>query len=460
MNKQVVNSLNAQPDTGRTGHVAAGKRRTLRFVSILFIEILVTMLLVLVSYVAFLLVLQIVFPAGSTGGLIGEKHSPDESAGLAQRVMRSLFLLDGEQESSWGKAVDLAAVLAQSYKTVKSKSADTIVWKSTKLGMPLYDHDAVQTFEKSSATIAFDETNQIEMGENTLVVIKRMGQDRSLPDKRSFFVVVDGELRGKIMGAGANSVDLQVTLPGAVAQIQSPQKNAGASDFKIKVKPDKSAVITVYTGSAKIASAGGTHQVGEHQGITIGPDGAFRPAGPLPDAPVPTAPSQDRGFVYGGLPPRIEFSWLALSKVSRYRFQLASDPEFRQRIVDETVTKPGFAGNALSSGDYYWKVSALSGDFESSYSATWHFQVRQALEPPALTVKFPPGVMYRSDYILRGTTEPGAEVFVNGINVNPAADGTFSYQGTLKQGINAIVVKAVADVYNEAYRSQIVYGKF
>ena len=418
------------------------------------------MVVVLVSYVVFLQVLQIVFPTGSTVGLIGEKHSPDESTGLAQRVVRNLLLSHGEQESSLEKAVDLAAVLTQSYKTVKSKRADTIVWKSTKLGMPLYDHDAVQTFEKSSATIAFDETNHIEMGENTLVVIKRMEKDRLLQDKRSFFVVVDGELRGKIMGSGVESVDLQVTIPGAVAQIQSPQKNAGASDFKIKVKPDKSAVITVYTGSATIASAVGTQQVDEHQGITIGPDGAFLPAGPLPDAPVPTSPSQDRAFVYGGSPPRIQFSWMAPSKVSRYRFLLAHDPEFRQRIVDETVTKPSFARNALSSGDYYWKVSGLSGDFESSYSETWHFQVRQALEPPALSVKFPPGVMYRSDYILRGTTEPGAEVFVNGKNVIPAADGTFSYQGTLKQGINVIVVKAVVAVYNEAYRSQIVYGKY
>ena len=149
MKKPVIHPQNPQPDTGRTRRTSTGERRTLRFVSVLFIEIFVTTLLVLVTYVGFLLVLQIVFPAGSTGGLIGEKQSLDEPAGLVQRVVRSLFLMHGEQESLPEDAIDLVAVLTQSYKTVKSKRADTIVWNSTKLGMPLHDSDAVQTFEKS-----------------------------------------------------------------------------------------------------------------------------------------------------------------------------------------------------------------------------------------------------------------------------------------------------------------------
>ena len=98
LKKPAIPPPNPQPGTGRTQRRAAGERRPLRFASILFIEIFATTLLVLVAYVGFLLVLQIVFPVGSSGGLVGEKQPLDEPSGLVQRVIRSLFLLPGEPE--------------------------------------------------------------------------------------------------------------------------------------------------------------------------------------------------------------------------------------------------------------------------------------------------------------------------------------------------------------------------
>jgi hypothetical protein len=64
--------------------------------------------------------------------------------------------------------------------------------------------------------------------------------------------------------------------------------------------------------------------------------------------------------------------------------------------------------------------------------------------PPALEITSPQDetTVYMADLVVSGKTDPGAAVFINGKSVSVSDDGTFTYNLTLKEGDNAVVVVA------------------
>jgi len=55
----------------------------------------------------------------------------------------------------------------------QSKRASDLTGKDAKTGMPLYEDDAVRTFEKSSSPISFGASYTVEVDQNALVIISR-----------------------------------------------------------------------------------------------------------------------------------------------------------------------------------------------------------------------------------------------------------------------------------------------
>ena len=61
---------------------------------------------------------------------------------------------------------------------------------------------------------------------------------------------------------------------------------------------------------------------------------------------------------------------------------------------------------------------------------------------------------------MRGVTEPGARLFVDGRSSVAAADGSFEVAVELQRGVNVVVVEAVDVAGNVSYRSELVNAKY
>ncbi len=203
-------------------------------------EGLLAILLVLVFSLILLGILNALFPSGTSLRAILAGQKVSESTGLSEGGRSKLLVVRGEQESDLAPHENWAAQLSQIRNTVKSKRAEAIAWRTAKEGKFLYDRDAVQTLNRSAALIEFDEDTTLDMGENTLVIIKRLAQDPLFNEKRSFTVLVDGELRGKLAESEQRSVHLEIDTPGAKVRTQSELVAQGPVDFKVSVNPDKS----------------------------------------------------------------------------------------------------------------------------------------------------------------------------------------------------------------------------
>ena len=415
--------------------------------------------LVLIFFSIFLGLLNIFFPIGSGMKELMKRETLFESS---TRLDQAKNKSRSQTTSADMIALPpLAATLTEIRNTVKSKRADEIAWMATAAGAPLYNRDAVQTFERANARITFDAENHLEMGENSLVILRRLEQDPLLKEKRSVLVMVEGELRGRIKAAGRNALQVQVITASAVARIQPRRGVDGNTDFKVTVNSDQSSTITVYQGVAQVMSQGKTVRVEENQIVTVIPDQAPTLPKPVRTAPILTTPAISGVFYYRDLPPKIDFGWKEFSGSQKYRFVLAKDPAFQDVVYDEQLSRAHFAHGNLKAGDYYWRVSGMDGWNEGGFSETRQFRVVQDREPPPLTVQLIPEDIAAGRHVITGKTEPGAQLFVLGSPVTVTESGGFSYGIQLQEGINVIVVEAVDAAANVAYYSQLIntHGK-
>jgi len=431
--------------------VTSIKTEHLKTLALRSLEAVLTVVLVLIFFTVFLLLLNALFPSGTGIGEIVNRERSVFPADWANAMMTEFQREQGRDQP--------AAVLTTAHNTVKRKRGNEIAWSDAQGGMQLYDRDAVQTFQRSSAYLDFGDQSYLNMGSNSLVVIKSQTPDVRTPERKSLILMVDGDLRGRISGSGREPRQMEITTPGAVAVIQR-QQNGGDAEFKVTINPDKSSTIAVYQGVVDVLAGDKTVRVEENSAVTAKLDQSLSLTKPLPPRPELIAPAASDRFLYRMLSPRIVFTWKSFPGATQYHFVLARDQAFQDVVLDEQISGAEFMHGSLKHGTYYWRVSTLMDRSEGPFSLPLPVHLEQKQNPPLLVVNGPPKKVARKSCEFSGQTDPGARVFINGKEVLTSAGGEFRHAVALERGTNIIVVEAVDTVGNVAYRSSTVYGKF
>jgi len=411
--------------------------------------------LVALFFLAFLALLNFLFPAG-TGlrSMIRSGGTEDQGAEWMER--KSGLLLQGDSSPA---TVPIAGYVSLTRNDVQSRRADAVAWIPAATGMPLHSRDAVQTARNSSASLRVGGTGSIDIGEKSLVILQRMEKDLARREKRSFLLMVDGELRGRIEGTKEDPVAVNVASAGGVGRIVSRGGNEGAADFRVSVNPDRTTTYSVFEGTAEVEGMGRTVRVGANQFTIVSPSAPPTSPAVLPVAPAPVGPADGTEYAFRSLPPQVLFSWTDGEPAEAYRITLARDPGFRDRLVDEWVARRSFTHGNLAAGTYYWRVSAKRGGVESGYPKTRAVRLVESAAPPFLRAEALP-VPSGDRVLVRGVTAPGASLLVAGKAIVPGEKGEFDCFVPLERGISMIVVESSDTAGNTAYRSLRVVGKY
>jgi len=410
------------------------------------VEVAAAMLLVVFFFLALLGVLTLLFPKGT--GLRELMRGGKASLPTAEGHPAGPVAADPGPVTR-----PIVAVVTTAQNNVHSRRADAIAWEPTFTGMQLGARDAVQTARNSSASIRFGAGGSLYLGENSLVILRRMEQDVVRREKRTFLLMVEGELRGRIEGTKQEPAVVDVASSGGSGRIVSRGGEAGAADFRVAVGQDRTTTYSVFEGTAEVESMGKKVVVGSNQFTTVAP--AMPPTAPdrLPAAPEPAAPADGIAYAFRSLPPEVRFSWTATEPADGYRFVLARDAAFRDVVIEKTVAEPSFTHGNLAAGTYYWRVSAKRKLAESPFGVARSFRLAERRTSPALRVEALPGPGSEDFCRVRGATDPGSRVFVAGKPVVPGESGGFESLVPLQRGINVIVVEAMDAAGNGSYRS-------
>jgi hypothetical protein len=423
-------------------------------------EAVVIVGIALAFFVLLLGFLRVLFPAGPG---LREVATPGESlpaAGMAEPTARESVHASGSPKSSHGAAAwEVAALLVRTTNTVKHRAADAISWSGVRPGKRFRDRDAVQTFDNSTARLRFTEGNVLDMSPNSLVVIQRVQPNPVRRETPSQLVMVDGELRGTV-SAHDRTAAVEVALPGGVVRVRSATRDRAGAQFKISMTEDHASTVAVYRGVAELNANGRTLRVTEDFASTVRPNGVTTAPVPLPARPKPVEPARDRIYSYRDQPQQIRFAWTAPAPVDGYHLVIARDPDFDDVVSDARVRRPEFRHGRLKHGTYYWRVSGIADAREGAYSEPARLIVVRDRKPPALDVHFPPKTPGSDAYTLTGRTEPGARVSVGGHGIPVTAAGSFQHSLRLGPGSTVIVVEAMDQAGNVAYRSELVNANF
>lgn len=404
---------------------------------------------VLVFFLLFIGIMSLSFPKG-TG--LRDLLVFDETQEQSGRGRMDLELAEGQEAT-----IGLVARLTEVSRRVKDKRASSISWQDARSGIVLESGHAVQTFSRSGATIAFDENASLDVAENSLVIIRAMSQSRDRSEKRASLVILDGELHGSLAEGRGETLELEIVTASSVSKIRSA--DGREADFKILAHDDNSSSIAIFAGRAEVTAGGKTVIVDAPQVLGVDAAGNFRQMVRIPSAPALTSPQMRAEFTYSLVPPEVRLEWEDVAAADGYQVQIARDSEFGDLVLDTTVQAAALVHGNLVSGRYFWRVHARSESIAGLAAPARMFDVLHDSEPPRLEVTMPNSILNTFSFLLKGVTEPGAQVFVGDQLIPISRTGEFEYDLSLEPGPNVLVVEAFDPAGNVAYVSQLVHAK-
>jgi hypothetical protein len=254
------------------------------------------------------------------------------------------------------------AEVTRARRDVRARAGSSDTWADADPGLDLYRGWRVNTLERASAEVTFQDRSAVQLRQNTLVIIYggSAGQARR---KTSEAQLERGTLRSKLGALAGRD-------PGESLAVRTPASQAQFSDTEalVTVQDDGTTLVGNHgDGKASVRGAGKRVSVGPKMGSKV-----RRGKRPSPPKPLPPAPAWGPGpelFVgIAGFAGTISGEWGAVDLARSYLVQVSADALGDDLVstvrVPASVTR--FEARGLPPGDYWAAISSIDAeDFES-----------------------------------------------------------------------------------------------
>jgi hypothetical protein len=330
--------------------------------------------------------------------------------------------------------------------TVKVKPRRSMAWNDATPETVLQKDDLVRTGRDSAADITFEDGTVVHVRPDTLITIEASSQNPRTNERKVAWRVFNGEVNyGSGAGAG----------PGSLTEVSTDTirlRHSGPASGAVRVAGGGESDVRLFRGVGQVETKTGQKvALAPNQGVRVSAAGQAGTTVTLPQAPELVAPTNEAKLVYAN--PSVAnttLSWKAVAGAESYRVVVDVTPGFYRPMVDRLNKDATVRLQGLDVGQYCWKVAAVDrGSAEGHFSEVARFSVTRpttataaAGSPPPLSIRT---FDVRTNILqIRGQTEPGGSVFVNGEAVTVNADGTFNEFVTLeKAGPQEVKLRAV-----------------
>jgi hypothetical protein len=345
--------------------------------------------------------------------------------------------------------------------TVKVKAVGTFEWVTADSSMALKKSDIVRTGPGSAAEIRFYDGTVVSVGADSLIMIEATSSDPGSRRSKVGWRVSNGKVQFQVAARGPAGGEAEISTPTVTARTDTAAMGA------ISVGQSGESDLRVYGGQLSASTrTGDTIQLTENEGVRIDESGKAGVEVKLPSAPVLLSPANLSEVAYPDPARAITLlAWKPVPEAVSYQVLLDYSPHFNRPLVDQGIKQTSVEVRGLDMGKYYWRVAAVDRDGVSGrFSDFSRFTVarpdgaaRTDGPPPPLTIDT---IDIRANILqIKGRTEPGATVTVNGQRVDVQSDGSFNeFIQLVKLGRQIVVVKSVGinGGENEQRRSVLV----
>jgi len=333
---------------------------------------------------------------------------------------------------------------------VQVQRKDQGIWEDARPRMPLYAGDFVKTGADGSVRIIASESSStiILFGPKTLHEVAQDSttvQGGAEPNVKMIYGTTD---------IFTQSQKIQVKTIQAQAEIdQYSQASFSVGKDREEIRWDQ--------GSGKVTAGGRTLDLAALQKVQVA-QGRASAVFPLLAPPKLMEPVNNKIVSFSpGM--KLKLQWERTPGAALYQVQVSSSAFFVD-YQEKKKAETSLAVTVTTPADYYWRVIALDGKgLAGSPSPPFKFRVvppglnpGRDKAPPSLTASA--GSPLGSMCIIKGRTDPGAVVMVNGEEAFMDEDGSFQTNVTLKSvGYNRVVIKAVDPYGKETVKQMQVF---
>lgn len=338
---------------------------------------------------------------------------------------------------------------------VKYQKAASSEWRDADTRTPLFNGDWVKTGDRSSAELIFSSNGSLyTIGPNALLEIYATLNPGTTKKSNSVTVRV-----GPVEVATTNDPST-VRTPGTQVVIESE------STTQVGVDSAKGTSVVAMRGAASVApeKGGPGVRLGPGEKVTATPVGTVSDVKKVALAPALLSPADNQVFQ---LSPelKVQFFWDPQPGATGYVLQVSRSRLFSTQEINSRRQRTNASAKVTAEGAFYWRVASVGLDGEiGPFSAFRRFRVSGGgrgvtstdKTAPPLTLK-QPFLVGSQFYIIAGSTEPGATVFVNDEEVDVDSNGAFQKLVSFgKLGPNTVVIKAADAAGNTTVKSQTV----
>ena len=331
--------------------------------------------------------------------------------------------------------------------SVQVKRAGTLEWLPATAAVVLRQNDLVRTGSGAAAEIRFTDGTAFSVRPDSLITIEESSQNPVSRQQRVALSIQSGEANFQ---TAARNTSTTISTPTVRAE---PDRDTAGN---IQVAESGATGLRIFRGQGAAETRSGQRiALGSNEGVRVDAGGAAGPKLLLPTTPQLTAPSNGTDIAYPELAQATTLLlWNAVPGASAYRVMVDFSPAFARPLYDRWAERPTqMELRALDAGSYYWKVAAIGGDgTEGSFSDLWRFTLAKAVPSTAT----PPPLVFEAAELkgnvlhVRGRTEPGANLSLNGVRLEVQADGSFNEFVTFAEGPGATVTLKATGVRGSA----------
>lgn len=310
----------------------------------------------------------------------------------------------------------------------------------------LYPGDIVQTQADGRARIQLADGSSVTVRPNSVITIR----DNARLEDGSHTNVRVAVARGQI------NVRTEDQSEGSHNVVETPlsKNNLGSlTGASFGVREDNSEDIRVSDGRIETTTRGGDKTViagGEY--VALNQSGGIKNRERLLDVPAPAAPRDLEKISVGASGATdVTLRWQrpASGAAKSYRVEVATSPFFvaAGNVVErDQLETQSFNVSELRPGAYFWRVRAVATSGQTSdWCEPQKFTIAdgggggggERLSVTGVTFEYVAG----SVYLVRGHTQPGNTVRINGRDTLAAADGTFQLQTNLAKDAGEVWVE-------------------
>jgi hypothetical protein len=328
--------------------------------------------------------------------------------------------------------------------SVQVKAYSTVEWVNADTNTLLRRGDLVRTKAGAAAEITFADGTTVQMRPDSLLNIEETGVDPATRQRRVAVGLSSGDVSYNRSAATGST---QVSTP----TVKVTQGGAGRGGLRVAETGETDVRVFSGAGARIETRTGASVELLASEGVRVDASGKAGQKQALPAMPVLQAPPHQTEILYPD-PSRgtTLLAWKDVAGSAEYRVMVDFSPYFNRPLVDQKIRETQVALRGLEVGRYYWRVAAVTKDgAEGSFSDFSLFSITRpasgragAGPPPPLVVE---SLEVRNNILqIKGRSEPGATVTVNGQRVEVQADGSFNEFVTLdKAGPQAVEIRAV-----------------